>query len=124
MVRNKFFWALILTLSFFAPEIFAQEVQRVTITVGEASKEKFTLEPKEVTVRPGKVEFTLVNKGAGQHRLGLKMGDKSIRAGSADGGQTAKTEVDLTPGEYEMSCSLTSGGSHKEKGMVGKLIVK
>jgi plastocyanin len=96
-----------------------QQIQRITITETE-----YAIEPKEVTVMPGKVEITLVNKGKDQHRLGLKMGDKNIRAGSANGGQTVKTEVDLTPGEYEMLCSITTGGSHKDKGMVGKLIVK
>ena len=128
MFRNKFFWTfLLVSLSFFAPAIFAQEVQKITITVGEASKDKFTLEPKEVTVRPGKVEFTLVNKGGENHNLRIKQGDKEVARPLrlAEPGKSVKGDpVDLAAGEYEILCSYTSGGSHKDKGMVGKLIVK
>lgn len=97
----------------------SQEIQKVTITESE-----YKIEPKEITVKPGKVEFTLVNKGKDRHNLRLKMGDKDIRVGVGDGGQSVKAEVDLTPGEYEMFCAFTTGGSHKDKGMLGKLIVK
>jgi plastocyanin len=92
---------LVLTLSV----AIAQEAQKVTIVLTN-----FKLDPSEITVKPGKVEFTLVNKGDIRHNLRLKMGDKDLK---------------LVAGEYDMSCSSTEGGgSHREKGMVGKLIVK
>jgi plastocyanin len=119
MAKNVFFILGALMAAFWMTAASGQQLQKITITENE-----YSIEPKEVTVRPGKVEITLVNKGKNPHRLGLRMGEKNIRVGSADGGQTVKAEVDLTPGEYEMSCSLTTGGSHKDKGMVGKLIVK
>lgn len=99
----------------------AQEAQKVTIVLTN-----YKLDPSEITVKPGKVEFTLVNKGDVRHNLRLKMGDKDLKLNNqAKAGETIKTEVDLVAGEYDMSCSSTEGGgSHREKGMVGKLIVK
>lgn len=127
-MKKKFFFALAGVLLVLTSSVaIAQEVQKVTITVGEVSKDKFTFEPKEVTIRPGKVEFTLVNKGTENHNLRVKQGDKEIARPMrlAEPGKSVKGEpVELAAGEYEILCSYTSGGSHKEKGMVGKLIVK
>lgn len=130
MFRGKFFVAylFVVPLIFAAVPVFAQqEAQKVTITVGEASKDKFTLEPREMTVRAGKIEFTLVNKGAENHNLRIKQGDKEIArlVRVAEPGKSEKSApVELTAGEYEILCTYTSGGSHKDKGMAGKLIVK
>ena len=104
---------------------FAQEVQKVTVTEAEKSKEVFTFEPKEITVKPGKVQFTLINKAENNHNLAIKINDKEVRLTRAEAGKTTTSEpVDLTAGEYEIYCAFTTGGSHKDKGMVGKLIVK
>ena len=99
----------------------AQEVQKVTIVLTD-----YKFEPSELTVRPGKVEFTLINKGTVRHNLRLKIGDKDLKLNNqAKEGETAKAEVDLVAGEYDMSCaSSEGGGSHREKGMVGKIRVK
>jgi plastocyanin len=99
----------------------AQEVQKATIVLTD-----FKMEPSELTVRPGKVEFTLINKGTVRHNLRLKIGDKDLKLNNqTKAGETVKTEVDLVAGEYDMSCASTEGGgSHREKGMVGKLRVK
>jgi plastocyanin len=99
----------------------AQEAQKATIVMTD---NKF--EPSELTLKPGKVEFTLINKGALRHNLRLKLGDKDLKLNNqAKAGETVKTEVDLVAGQYDMSCGSTEGGgSHREKGMVGKLIVK
>jgi len=97
----------------------------VTITVGEKSKEVLTFEPKEVKVKPGKVVFTLVNKGEIVHNLAIKLKDKEERIVRAEKGQSAKSEpVDLAAGEYEIFCNFSSGGKHGDRGMAGKLIVK
>jgi plastocyanin len=114
----------VLSLSLLS-QLFAQDVQKVTITLAEISKTEFTLTPKEVTVKPGKVQFTLINKGAGNHNLSIKPKDKEVRLVRAEVGKSETSEaIDLTAGEYEIYCSLTSGGSHKDRGMNGKLIVK
>jgi plastocyanin len=106
-------------------QLFAQEVQKVTITVGETSKTEFTLTPKEVTLKPGKVLFTLINKGTINHNITIKPKDKDVRLARAEVGKSETSEpIDLTAGEYEIYCSFTSGGNHKDKGMHGKLIVK
>jgi len=99
----------------------AQDIQKATIVLTD-----FKMEPSEITVRPGKVEFTLINKGTVRHNLRLKIGDKDLKLNNqAKAGETVKTEVDLTAGEYDMSCSSAEGGgSHREKGMVGKVRVK
>ena len=114
-----------LVLFFASSHAFAQEAQMVTITVGEKSKEVLTFEPKEVKVKPGKVVFTLVNKGEIVHNLAIKLKDKEERIVRAEKGQSAKSEpVDLAAGEYEIFCNFSSGGKHKDRGMAGKLIVK
>lgn len=114
-----------LVLFFGSSHVFAQEAQMVTITVGEKSKEVLTFEPKEVKVKPGKVVFTLVNKGENVHNIAIKRKDKEERLVRAEKGQSAKSEpVDLTAGEYEIFCNFSSGGKHQERGMAGKLIVK
>lgn len=128
MMRDKYYWTYFLAaiLLFVAYQAFAQEVQRVTITTGEAGEKKLTWSPKEVTVRPGKVEFTLVNKGTVSHNLVIKLNDKPtpiIKRAAA--GETVKSEpIELAAGEYEVYCSYTSGGSHKDRGAEGKIIVK
>jgi plastocyanin len=128
MIRNKYLWGYVFAaiLLFTSHATFAQEVQKVTITVGEAGDKKLTLSPKELTVRPGKVEFTLVNKGTVNHNLTIKLNDKPtpiIQRSTA--GETVKSEpIELSAGEYEIYCTYTSGGSHKDRGMEGKVIVK
>jgi len=128
MIHNKYSWGYFfaLMLLFTSSGTFAQEVQRVTITVGEAGDKKLTFSPKEITVKPGKVEFTLVNKGTVNHNLAIKVKDKEtplVRRSTP--GESLKSEpIELSAGEYEIYCSYTSGGSHKERGMEGKLIVK
>lgn len=105
----------------------AQDVQSVTVTVGDAADKKLTLQPKEIIVKPGKVEFTLINKGAANHNLAIKFKDKdkATRIVRATPGQTEKSEpVELSAGTYEIYCDFSSGGSHKERGMVGKITVK
>lgn len=119
MRKNPVFVLGVLLVAFWMTVASGQQVQRITITETE-----YSIEPKEVTVKPGKVEITLVNKGKGSHNLRLVMGEKNIRVGLTEAGQSIKAEVDLTPGEYEMFCSFTTGGSHRDKGMLGKLIVK
>lgn len=128
MIHNKYSWGYFLAvlLLFLSSGTFAQEVQRVTITVGEAADKKLTLSPKEITLRPGKVEFTLVNKGTVNHNLAIKINDKATPlVKRSTPGESLKAEpIELSAGEYEIYCTYTSGGSHKDRGMEGKLIVK
>ena len=100
-------------------------MQKVTITVGEASEEVLTFEPKEVTVKSGMVEFTLVNKGQNNHNVAIKLSDKEVRLVRAEAGKSATSKpVELAAGTYDIYCAFSSGGPHKERGMAGKLIVK
>lgn len=108
-------------LIFSVSAAIAQEVQKATIVLTD-----YKLEPSELTIRPGKVAFTLINKGTVRHNLRLKIGEKDLKLNNqAKAGETITTELDLVAGEYDMSCSSTEGGgSHREKNMVGKLTVK
>ena len=127
MFCRRFFAAYLFVLMFlFWPAAtFAQETQKVTITVGEAGKDVLTFEPKEVRVTSGKVEFTLVNKGQSNHNVAIKLKDKEVRLARAEAGKSATAEpVELAAGTYDIYCSFTSGGDHKDRGMAGKLIVK
>jgi plastocyanin len=127
MFSHRHFWAyfFVLILLFASSRTFAQDAQKVTITVGEKNEELLTFEPKEVTVKPGKVQFTLVNKGTRLHNVSIKLKDKEVRLTKAEAGKSATTEpVDLAAGEYEIYCNYSSGGLHKDRGMAGKLIVK
>lgn len=127
MIRGKYYWIYVVGMFFlFAPtKPVAQEIQTVTITAGELSKTQQFLEPKEISIKPGKVQFILVNKGESNHNITIKPKDKEIRLARATPGQTEKSEpIELSAGEYDIYCSFTSGGSHREKGMAGKLIVK
>lgn len=123
--RHLWVYFFVLVLLFASSRTFAQDVQKVTITVGEKGKELLTFEPKETTVKPGKVQFTLVNKGENLHSIAIKLKDKEVRLTKAEAGKSATTEpVDLAAGEYEIYCNYRSGGLHKDRGMAGKLIVK
>ncbi len=128
MLHHKYLAAYFVSvlLLFLSSGTFAQEVQRVTVTVGEAGDKKLTLTPKEITVRPGKVEFTLMNKGTVNHNLAIKINDKATPlVKRSTPGESVKSEpIELSAGEYEIYCTYTSGGSHKDRGMEGKLIVK
>ncbi len=127
-MHNKYSWGYFFAvlLLFTSSATIAQEVQRVTVTVGEAGDKKLTLSPKETTLKPGKVEFTLVNKGTVNHNLAIKLNDKvTPLVKRSTPGESVKSEpIELSSGEYEIYCTYTSGGSHKDRGMEGKIIVK
>lgn len=126
-MKKKIFFALVGSALLMLPLslAMAQDAQKVTVTVGETGDKKLTLEPKEITVKPGKVEFTLINKGKANHNLTIILKGKETRFVRATPGQTEKSEpIELSAGTYEIFCNFSSGGSHKERGMVGKLIVK
>jgi plastocyanin len=128
MIPRKFFLAHLFTLVLFFTLTWAnaQDVQKVTITVGNGRGKALTFEPKQVTVKPGKVEFTLINKAQVNHNLVIKLKDKETPlVTTTPPNQTGKSEpVELSAGEYEIYCSFISGGRHRERGMAGKLIVR
>jgi plastocyanin len=83
---------------------------------------EFKLQPAEITLdKPGTYVFEAVNSGDTVHALevegeGIEEETKEIQPG-----QSAKLEVELEAGTYELYCPV---GGHKEEGMEGTLTVK
>ena len=93
-----------------------ESVQRVTVMANE-----FTFEPKEIRVRPGKVEFTIRNVGSYAHSMAIVLKGLEAKSPVILKRKTGTFTVDFRPGEYEFYCYQDG---HKEEGMVGRLTVK
>jgi len=74
--------------------------------------------PDRVAVKAGTIPVTLTNKGTVLHDLRIDEQPFVIEAGP---GETAQGTITLTPGRYEIFCSLPG---HKEAGMKGVLEVR
>jgi uncharacterized cupredoxin-like copper-binding protein len=73
-------------------------------------------------LQPGSYEFQLANKGQAPHDLVVKgPGVDDEKTPVIDGGKTAKLEVDLKSGTYELYCDVPG---HKEAGMDIKVTVR
>ena len=94
----------------------AESVQKVTVTANE-----FTFEPKEIRVRPGKVEFTIRNVGSYAHSMAIVLKGREAKSPTILKKKTGTFTLDLPPGEYEFYCYQDG---HREEGMVGRLTVK
>lgn len=92
--------------------------QRVFIKADE-----FFFEPKEVTVKPGKVVFAVKNEGVIEHNFIIETSDrkKVAEIPILKPQESEDVEVNLRAGNYTFVCTLTG---HREAGMVGKLTVK
>lgn len=94
----------------------AESVQKVTVTA-----EEFAFQPKEITVKPGKVEFTIRNVGSYAHSIAIVLREREAKSAVILKKKTGTFTVDLPPGEYEFYCYQEG---HREEGMVGRLSVK
>lgn len=97
----------------------AGTAQEVNITLKE-----WAIEPKEVTVQPGKIKFIVSNSGEFSHDIAFSLqGQEEVGRTevfkASDGPQTL--EVELQPGTYKMVCDIPG---HESRGMVGTLTVK
>lgn len=91
-------------------------VQEVRLAMGD-----FFYDPKEVTLKSGKVKFVLSNVGNTAHRFaitgeGVKVSTKNVGAG-----REGVMEIELRPGTYKIGCTL---GDHEARGSVGQIIVQ
>ncbi len=78
------------------------------------------LTPNKIMVRPGKITFKLHNKGRYAHDFRIVGPEVDKRVPRFRPGKSARMEVTLAEGEYEMSCKVSN---HYKKGMHGKLLV-
>lgn len=94
------------------------EVQEVQLVIKE-----WAIEPSNITLKPGKVRFTVTNTGQFSHNVTVKDGGATLGAtptfGPAEGIKTF--EVDLQAGTYGMLCSLPG---HEAQGQRGTITVK
>jgi plastocyanin len=85
---------------------------------------EFKLKPKKVTVRHGRVTFTLRNTGKFPHTLEIEKGGKGgkdLESRVVAPGKTLKFKVTLKKGKFELYCPV---GNHKQMGMTGRLTVR
>jgi plastocyanin len=85
--------------------------------------DEYSFTPGRVTVRgPGPLTIRLRNAGELAHNLRLtKTGEDVGGTPTFEGGETKSGRVNLTPGDYEMICTV---GDHAELGMTGELEVR
>lgn len=92
-------------------------------TVNMVAKE-FTVDPKEVRVKAGRVTFNVKNEGAIDHDfiiVGVAEHEGEHGALTFKPGETYTLTVDLKPGTYEIVCGVAG---HKEAGMTATLVVE
>jgi uncharacterized cupredoxin-like copper-binding protein len=81
------------------------------------SLKEWGIEPKAMTVKAGKVTFTVKNAGTLEHNFIIQGSDKIDSIFAA---QSKTFEVTLAAGTYIVDCNLSG---HKEAGMTATLTV-
>ncbi|MDR7435062.1 MAG: cupredoxin domain-containing protein [Armatimonadota bacterium] len=81
------------------------------------TENEWSIQPKEIRAKPGKVTFVIKNQGAVEHNFVIEgVGEVDKIAP----GETKKLEVTLQPGTYKVVCNLPG---HQEAGMEATLTV-
>jgi plastocyanin len=85
--------------------------------------DEYSFDPAAVVLDGGgELRIRLVNEGSLAHNLRLVRGDEDVGGTSTfAGGEAGSDTVRVTPGRYEMVCTV---GDHAELGMTGELQVK
>jgi plastocyanin len=82
----------------------------------------FRYTPQTIRASPGRLRFTLVNKGRLAHTFRVSRANTTIaKVSSLLPGDRASKRVQVRKGEYRFFCALSN---HEELGMYGTLIVK
>lgn len=98
-----------------------------TFTKGQTVAVKgseYKFDPGNVIVEGGggRVTISLENTGSLAHNLRIVRGGSDVGGSPTfTGGETKSATVELTPGEYEIVCTV---GDHADLGMKGKLTVR
>jgi|SRR5947209_5853435 len=89
-----------------------------SVTIGGTDDFRFT--PADITVHPGTVRITLVDKGSYPHNISFPTLGKTSASVSGSPGETSTTlQLNLTkPGRYSFVCTY-----HSSAGMKGTLVV-
>ena len=89
-----------------------------TVSVREG---EFFIKLSSTEVEAGKIRFRVSNTGKVPHNFVVKTPGGVKKTPTFGGGKTAKLEVDLKPGKYEVFCSVPG---HEPAGMKAQLSVK
>ena len=82
---------------------------------------EFAFDPADVSVdEAGETTFTVSNDGEFSHALEIEGNGIEEETEELGPGESGSVTVDLEPGEYELYCPV---GDHRERGMVGTLVV-
>ncbi len=89
----------------------------------QITAEEFRFTPKDVTIRPGEVIFSVKNEGAIEHNFVIEdaAGKKVAGIASILPEKTDQLRVAPRAGRYTMLCDLPG---HKDAGMQGTLTVR
>lgn len=80
------------------------------------------IEPEDVKVRAGVIEFVVRNDGDGEHAFAVETSDGSVKELDAIApGESARLKIDLRPGTYDMYDPL---GDNRAQGLEGKVKVE
>ena len=99
-----------------AAAVYAQATSTVVMR-------EFEFDPANLRASPGRVTFNLRNEGQFPHNLHIEGNGVSIDVkgdGPVAGGESFSGAVTLAAGTYETWCPV---GNHRERGMVGSLLV-
>lgn len=88
----------------------------IAVTLSE-----FAIAPAAITATAGHQTFNVTNTGKFPHNFTITVGDKTVATKTLNGGESATLEADLTAGTYPTACTVPG---HKDKGMVGTIVVK
>jgi uncharacterized cupredoxin-like copper-binding protein len=85
--------------------------------------EEFRFTPKEITIRPGEVIFSIKNEGQIEHNFVIEDAGGKRAGGIASilPDKTDQLRLALRAGRYTMVCDLPG---HKDAGMLGSLTVR
>ena len=104
------------------PSVTVPAGKPLVVTAHEYRFEPSSIELETGSKGPTVVQLRLRNDGAVAHDLHVARGEQDLGGTPIFGpGQTKGGSVSLTPGEYELVCTV---GEHEALGMHGKLVVR
>lgn len=101
-----------------------QGTESVAVEEAESVDVRLTdteIEPDDVNVRAGVIEFVVRNDGDGEHAFAVETSEGGVKETDPIApGETARLKIDLRPGTYEMYDPI---GENRARGLEGKVDV-
>jgi phosphohistidine phosphatase SixA/plastocyanin len=83
---------------------------------------EWKIEPSQLTVPTGEIEFTVTNRGTMQHGFEIEGQGLEKRIEPLNVGATSTLQLNLPPGTYELYCPVENG-AHEKMGMIAHIEV-